>query len=1560
MDGVSAKREFVVKTFYTDSLGIVIDKDSVKIDSATVSIDKKDYSTAKSVTVYLLTPEQAAGEFDPTNSSVNYISKTHNFTNTGKEETAKLEFNNSSQVQPNTVYTVRVVVTMQENGETQNYISQQSLILATLKRKPTLGTPSGVADRQSWGFELNGGTVTDPDNAITSYIYRVYNNNNEVVKDIEVNPAKSKQATMLYLDGQTIKSNEVYRFKVIATYNDNEKTVQLESAISNDFTLVGSQLPAVSYQADDPNQADTSAISGTILISKNGSKIIVDDSHPLHIDLMCEGVYERSIVIKSLDSDSDGQAQIKLSIDAIALKSGKVYRMDVSAYVDVNDNTGFNSLNIGHVTAKTRELTTLRAVFADSGDTSKAFSKKINFESAESNKTLAGSSDANDLSQVILRLYDADTNIQLGNEVVYTDEDNNPRTSTLTDKFVTGTTLIDETTFGLSTDQLTSNGYYIQIQGVYDYTKTTPGITKYKDVDGKEVDANVSGYVNEYPLAARRSETFQRTAQPPTLPTVDQMTSQISPTAILNRDVGTYGGTKDASLPDNAIVGYYLEFGYTNNARLARKLHLYAFNSSDIDNKTDAKDLIYDSSTGKLKEDTDNDKIVDKKEFDISQATYSFPKVAILFGNGNSSIQNGVNVVYSQNMERGYFYTFAYGVDYAEKETIQNATKVYPYSMESFTNLSQADQNKYVLSSKSQATPKVAPTVYTYIYNESDKVNLKCAYSDVDNTFTNDGNNKKTQYKYNGKNPVDITLQANAWTDLQLDKPSTTGEQKLDFNYKPYVRSDDVQTVQSTFYYNAEKVTNDDVDKSDVRLNFDVSNKDNNIITLTLSNSNATVSKHTAGVKLRFTAGGISVNMYRSFSEKDGNKVATINLSSLSKLIKKGNITIEAKLLYDSGNQGWGYATNENKEVALGLENQYLSVGATQSLSPLGEANGSLFKMTDLNENKLNNVLSQNASFKSTSLVTGLKFDYTLSATASGLLMTDSSGTSRYAITKELKEYSLSENNKVTIGDSITNTLEGINSIKPSVSISDYQAYTDHVTYERLGIYGFDQIGEVNGEREILVDVYNKNFTINSQPNENDPTYVKTLHYDLSNGTVASSGESLVYLSPFEIKGLNINTSYYITIRAKVNGEYVDLISASSTTDTNNRFRRQFTTAGKINLLDESASIKYGTYRNKYLDVQYSLSQTTGFRIEYTVLDENDNPVLKDENPLTLDSQYGSGKKPYERSMKDQLKLDFDTLGKVLEYGHTYKLAINTYVVDNNGKDILDEAGNKMKSSDQILIPFEIANPSQPFVFDQMWADTDNNNDMNLYFNFSVTDQYKMIMTDTNSDETIYYAKLWEIDGENRTDVSSKVSGLFDGENPYKFRVGEEYHLSLKNPGESKKYQLILYATIDADNDGNPDGLKNLDNLSEYKGSISSLSKDEFETNKETLQMYVRNIYETPSSSGITLGTQSIAACSTDNTKAEITYKNAVGLNNIDRVEYSLTSNDGTSYTKTMDNTDKQVHPLFVQKTGGYFTLTLDSVLQNKGTYNVSVRYYTKSADGQYDLITTYTDIYVY
>ena len=1579
MDGVSTKREFVVKTFYTDSLGVFVEKSEATTKTLDIKVTKKDYSKAKKVELYLLNSDQAQAEFKPEDYTViedcsfdadKEGSKVIKFTeNDLKNAIQSLE--PRTEYTPNKVYTVRVVVTME--GESEKYISQQVLYIASLKTAPTFNSdPKAVADRQSWGFELTGGTVLDPDKAITSYIYRIYDSNNNNVKDIEVDPTKSKQATMLYLDGQTIRSGENYRFKVIAKYNDNEKDVEIESAISNEFSLMGTQLPAVSYQ-NTLTSTDTSSISGNIIISKNDSLIDTSSNaalsqHPIRIDLMCEGIFERTILINTREqiTDPDNSKQIVIPVSQLGLKSGKVYRMDVSAYVNVNDNTNYNLVSLGHVTVKTNELMTLRAYFEDDNNVSgHAFAKKIHFQASDSNKTFAGSQDANDLSKVILRLYDADTNKLIGKEAEFTDKDSNIRTSDLTQPFVEGVT-VTENTFGLSYDKMSSQSFYIEIEGAYDYTKilTTDDYNRLYSytLDNVTYDANVSGYVNEYPLTSKRSETFNRTSQPPVLPTVDQMTSQISATAIYNQDAGTYGGQKDTNLPDNAIIGYYLEFGYTNNARLARKLHLYSFESSDIDGKANAKDLIYDNSTKKLKDDTDTDKIVDKKEFNISSASYSFPNVAILFGSGNSSIQNGVNVVYSDKMDRGHFYTFAYGVDYAEDETIENATKVYPYSMDSFSSLSEADQNKYILSSTSKDTPKVAPTIYSYLYKDkdsNDEIELKYAFKDVDGTL-----GEKTNYKYNGVDgDEDITLTKGQWSSLKLSSPTNTGTQTLAFEYSPYVKNTDKLPATTQFYYNTEKITDTDVDNAGVQLDFDTTQIENNIITVKLTNTNPTVAKHIVGVNLTFEAADVApVTLYRSFNENNGSKEIVINLSSLSKLVKKGNITITPKLLYDNGNQGWSYAVGSNKDIALATNDQYLSVGVTQSISETSEANGSLFRLNNLTDDKLNKILDENATFKSQSLISWLTFDYSLSATENGLSMTDSSNARRYAMPKELGVYNLSNHNKVFINDQKGNVLHGgISSIKPSAAASSYESYTDHVIYDRLAIYGFDQIDtNSSGKRQITVDIYNKDFKLDSKPT--DAAFVKTLTYDLPDDPASTNDESLVYLQPFNISGLEINKSYWMTIHAKVNGKDVDLITAGSNRVEGNRFRAKFQTAGKVDLADESAKLVFGSYRNKYLDVKYSLSQTTGFRVEYTVLQEDGTPIYTDKNnttPLVLTSQYTNGSKPYIKSMSDQLKLDFDVLQKdgILKFGRKYQLAINLYVVDNNGKDVLDTTtGKPMMASEQKTIPFEIPTFNAPIVFDEMWADTDSKDKMSLHFKFNVSDANKVIMTDSNKDNAYYYAKLWKVDDDNKlTDCSNKVDGLVDSDgNPTTFEIGKTYNFSLDNPGNSAKYRLILYAAVDLNNDGKADGLTSLE------GSITQLTKDDFEANKSTLQMYIRNDYTTPSSSGITLGTQSIAACSTDNTKAEITYKNAVGLNNIDRVVYTLSSEDGVTYTKTMDNTDK-AHPLFVQKTGGYFTLTLDSVLQNKGKYNVVVQYYVANADGTYTTpLATYSDIYVY
>ena len=1568
MDGVAASREFVVKTFYTDSLGVIIEKDSAETDKLGIKVSKKDYAAGDiSVNLYLLNPDQAAKDFNPNDSS--YAVRPYTF---GKDEKSKvLEFSKEELIKliqnsandakvSNTVYTARIVVSMKVNGQEQKYISQQVLKLMTLKKAPEVGVPSAISNRSSWGFELYGGTIKDEDNAITSYVYKIYrkldDGTSKWVRDINVDPAKSKSATMLYIDGQTIRAGEVYYLQVVTKYNDNEKDVEVTSPISNTFTLVGSQLPAVSFNYNGYKQ-DTSAIQGTLHVSANGSKINLSDlsTYPVYVDVMCEGIYERKIavtdqMIRKTPDQSSSDDSFDIILDLLGLNNDKIYRLDVSAWVDVSDNPGqnYSFTNIGHVAVSTRDFIKLRANFTTQNsdnseeNTTNSFSRWLSFTSAETGKTLdKTTTDANDLSEVIVQLYNSETNTLIA-EHVFDDNDAQLRSSSLTEMFINKSTEITEETFGRDASSIPDR-VYLKVAGVYDYTKTLSD-NNYNHLynytyEGKTYDANVSHFVNSYTVTNAQSEEISKTVQPPTLPS-ENLNSQITALPIRNNESSQYGKSKDANLPDDAIVGYTIDFAYANNARLARNVELYAFESGTFDGTSNKMGLIYDSDNGTLK--TSGGPIKYHGSFSVSKASFTLPKIAILFGNGNATSANGRSVVYTNSLSRGYKYTFAYGVYYADKATDDNGSNVYPYQMPTFTSVD--NKNSYILSSSTCNTPRVAPTVYSYLKNSKNtgnKAELNYYYMDPDGAFGG------TSTKLNNS---DITLptipdgkNVSDWSDLVIDVPNQNVSEKktLSFEYSEYVDTKEPKsTTESHYYYNSKTVDTNTWGNMGIKVD-KTGMETTNIFKITLNmdsiaDKNA-ILDNVAGIRYTFSVADTSVtpvSIYKSFTDAT-DLTASINLSRLSKLVNKGPISIKAEILYETGRTGWNYMSNGDP-FAMANDDKYLSVGTTQVIENKNTVSGSMYTV---NSTSINNFVdfksepNKSCSIALYSTVAQSTTNYTLTTTTDGINMTDTNSNSYNAIPAELGEYTVRH----------TESLDEIKTIIPSAAAGTYEAQINSVIFSSLYIYGYDQIS--GNDKEINIHLYDKDPRTNA-----DAKVVKTIPYTLStNGNTGSDKDTVFLFRDLEISGLDINKTYYMTISAKVgtNGEEKQLIN-TGTVETNNRFVRQISTLSKIEVNEPTVTVKRNSYTNRYLDINYKLSQTSNIKMLYTICDKDGNPI---EGLIDLSGSVSPNS--YQRNMNDNVNIN-DYLGsgtdKKLKYGESYKLKIQAYEL-KDGKLSKNDDGTYVSASDPIEIDFDVPTPSDPIPVTYIWATEGTNSEkFNLHFNFAINDKDKIIKTDSN-ENAYFYVKVFKVtkkDGNDKIDdVSNQLTDDDGGklvnsdDTPRAFTVGTNYSYILENVDVSATYRMELYTSIDKDNDGKTDGLP--DDLADK--SLTELTNEEFKQVEATLS-YTSKQFTTPSTSGIAFGQTDVNMSSDDNTKVRVTFRGAVGLNTIDRVSYTIvdTENPNKAYSGDMDNNYKDTDPLFVQRANGYFTLDLDSVLPDKGHYQVTVRFYIKNA----------------
>ena len=82
------------------------------------------------------------------------------------------------------------------------------------------------------------------------------------------------------------------------------------------------------------------------------------------------------------------------------------------------------------------------------------------------------------------------------------------------------------------------------------------------------------GYVNTFDDIMNAAEVVSAEPTPPDL-LVDP-SDGVKATPIYNSDIATYGGTKDESLPDDAIMGYTLEASYDNVQRIGKSITYYA------------------------------------------------------------------------------------------------------------------------------------------------------------------------------------------------------------------------------------------------------------------------------------------------------------------------------------------------------------------------------------------------------------------------------------------------------------------------------------------------------------------------------------------------------------------------------------------------------------------------------------------------------------------------------------------------------------------------------------------------------------------------------------------------------------------------------------------------------------------------------------------------------------------------------------------------------------------------------------------------------------------------
>lgn len=1507
LDG-KVQREFISKTFYTDSIGVFIDVEAVNTSEVHLNIEQMDYSLAKNVSVYLI-PESDSINFDPTNTAYKPVTiELSPLTNSAGTVVFDSNYTlpDGSNIKSNTTYVVRMVMELQ--GEAASFLSQQVLTVKTLKITPTFtGNAIAISNRSSWAFELYGCTVLDPDNAITSYVYDVYcaepndPNYGKVVRSFNIAPAASGEATQLYIDSETIKSDTKYYFSITTVYNDNEKTVDLVNATSAEFSMTGTQLPTIYFDKSEEDSAYESLV-GTLYVNLNDSHIKVDTANPLYVYIECEGIYEKTIKFDDMTTGNltaNGDNGVKIRLEEYGLNEDKIYRISVKATVDLADGNGYVSRTIGHVAVTTDVIPTVNTIWATTPNqnTSNVFSRKLTLTSFGSDNVLtAGSIESKTLSQVNVSLTMLkDQDIVLGT-VSFTDKDAEIYATDLTEMFTEGV-VITESDFGLSQAQLTSNeGYLLIVTSIYDYTKTHPTAG----------DANKNGYINEFQLAGSVSTVVKPNELPSVLPEVEDLSSSISTDYIYNSEAATYGGTVDSNLTDDTIVGVKLNFGYVNSALLARNLIFYAFDTEDYDKEDRKAELIFERDNYVDYPGPNNGNLITQGTWKYrnnvsiskSYSSNTLPSVAIMFGNGTDTVKNGYNIFFTNEMSRGYMYRFAYAVEYVETQEEDMATHVYPYQYEPFHELTQTEKMNYILHSAIVEVPKTTPSMYMYVYNQTAEIlDIQYLYIDCDSAMVENGilqgnqgsgigNTASNQDEWHKISVVDDGFYSN----LNFFKMSYSIN-LFDDKYSKTTTKSVSTPIDGGSKLNTSHLNNVTMtcEVTDINMQLDFNIENNNEI-----------NKRITGVDLSFNpAQGDEVTIRKNLSTDEFTVVIPITELEAYNLVGKGDITITAKVYYDTGYVSWaafesgdyvalqsftstsalgnyiGYSTLTGYQTAgYAMGSSYVKTSDTQSLSGIGITSSVFIKYVPVLVENLNTTGFYTKTMTTWIYSGGLYFRS----------LTDETESVKQ-VAKRIESKTLS-----------SVKIDEVRAVVPSVSIQDLEIHTNYVVLNELNLSGTNFITEnEDGKKIITLEI-----------TEVKTNEIQTVEIDLDTYEM-SSNISLM---------LDKNTEYSVLAYATVDGvEYVQLKDAKS--EVGDDWKISFTTLESIIIENDAYIFRYPTYAEHNLVLYYGLSQTNNIYIEYSIKSADGNTVIVSYDELASLGLLSSTMNPlaYSENMEDTILLTPGALTSYLSPGVEYSVSINIYDYKNGVKDT-----SKPLLDEEYVIPFTYQSLHEPTVFNTTWV-----NDGSVHFQFSLNDSDKIIMTDYldngASKDTIYYAKIFKVEGTTYTDVTPVN---------LECKGGISYTITVDDYSDGESYQLVLYSTYDLDYDGIHDGYTSTD----IRTGITSVDKTILNNNLNSFKLYESAVFNTQDPESISLGSQYLL---TQNNTIRVEYTLPNKINEITRIEYSVINASGVEIAGEIDNSNGN---MFVLQAGSLYTLDLPVVLGTKGWYNVTLDYY--------------------
>lgn len=674
--------QYFQKLFRTDELGISLDKKYITSDSIVYEVNFEDETKIKSVRVSLYDED-----YKEVKQSI-IATKDDNLISFGELASNKTY---------NLVLDNVILDNLEYNDTYKIYKS-----VKTLKKTPYLSGLSSEIDDLSNVFTIGIDNVLDEDNSITKYSYYIYKaddiniDNIDSLTAVHVIDKNDASKVKVSIDNDKIFAKTNYKFKVVAEYYDNEKYMEYETELSDNFILTGK--PYVEFEVDKDKTTFNKLVGDITIKDENCTVPINGRSCSSIIDYSNNFIIEYQVVNSSEKKIINGikfnPETLKYRMEVDSLVANSEYVFNVYGDVDLLDGKGLRKgYLIGTFRANTSgvDILTVDSWLPNDSSIDDLINVSAKIVSKSNNDTIA-----NSLNNLTFNLYAGNVKSDLENGVSITPIATKTVSGELKETYYNSLFTVNTLdTFGFRDEEvITEEG--VSVTRAIDLLKEYTNGQLEKNYTIELTDAFDYGYQNEI-LIENNIYVFT------TPPTIRIEENEINPTInadpIYNIDLDNI-----KELDDSTIVGYKVDVRVNTNT-----LEKYF---------TDVKELIYYVCDASLNENCTIDTAIDKKIVNL----HDTDNTEVVF-----NIENGTKYdVIDTKLTRGHNYIFKakFNVSY---EKISNDGKA--------VNIDAIYPTKDIKTSIKE-TPKQSPTYSIYISKTTEhEVSYKYSFTDIDNAL---------------------------------------------------------------------------------------------------------------------------------------------------------------------------------------------------------------------------------------------------------------------------------------------------------------------------------------------------------------------------------------------------------------------------------------------------------------------------------------------------------------------------------------------------------------------------------------------------------------------------------------------------------------------------------------------------------------------------------------------------------------------------------------------------------------------------------------------------------